>query len=137
MNQFNKSVFISLPVSDLSKSIAFYKAVGLTERMLFPENTGAWLNVSDSFGVILLTHAKWKELTPRLIPDAKKTAQFGLSITTESKRAVDYVVEQGAKAGGTLDPNPVEEFDGMYGRSIEDPDGHILEFKWLNMASMA
>ena len=24
----------------------------------------------------------------------------------------------------------------MYGRSVEDPDGHILEFMWLDMAAM-
>ncbi len=35
-----------------------------------------------------------------------------------------------------LDPNPVENHGFIYGRSIEDPDGHIWEFKWMEMAAM-
>ncbi|OQW55036.1 MAG: hypothetical protein A4S09_17040 [Proteobacteria bacterium SG_bin7] len=136
MSQFKQSVFVSLPVSDLSKSIVFYKSIGLTQKMEFPNNEGAWMELSDTFSVMLITHSKWKEFTPRAIPDARKTAQFGLSITTESKETVTNMIEKGTKAGGKADPNPVEEFDFMFGRSLEDPDGHILEFKWMDMSAM-
>lgn len=137
MSQTQQSVFISLPVSDLSKSIVFYKAIGFKQKMEFPNNGGAWMELSDTFSVMLITHAKWKEFTSRAIPDARKTAQFGLSITTQSRDAVTNRIEQGAKAGGKADPNPVEEFDFMFGRSLEDPDGHILEFKWMDASCIA
>jgi hypothetical protein len=136
MSEFKQSVFISLPVSHLSKSMDFYQSVGFTKKILFPENTGAWLFLTDAFSVVLLPHEKWKEFTDRVIPDAKKSAQFGLSISKESKAAVDKTIDQAVQAGGKADPNPVEEFEFMYGRSVEDPDGHILEFKWMDMSSM-
>ncbi len=34
------------------------------------------------------------------------------------------------------DPNPIEDHGFMYGRSMEDPDGHILEAKWMDMSAM-
>ena len=92
--------------------------------------------LSENFSVMLITHSKWKEFTSRTIPDARKTAQFGLTVTTESKGTVDAIVEKGAMAGGKLDPNPIEDHGFMYGRSLEDPDGHILEFKWMDFSAM-
>ncbi|MBL7671830.1 MAG: hypothetical protein JNM39_15185 [Bdellovibrionaceae bacterium] len=127
---------MSLPISDLAKSIAFYRAIGFTQKMLFPDNSGTWMDLSDTFSVMLMTHAKWKEFTRRIIPDAKKTAQFGLSITKENKNEVDTMLENGTKGGGRSDPNPVEDHGFIYGRSIEDPDWHILEFKWMDMQAM-
>lgn len=132
MTQYKQNIFISLPVTDLAKSIAFYKAIGLTPVENFPNDAGAWMICSETFSVMLITHSKWQEFTARKIPDAKKTAQFGLSITQPSKSVVDSMVEKGAQAGGIADPNPIEEFDFMYGRSVEDPDGHIIEFKWMD-----
>ncbi len=133
MSQFKQTIYVSLPVTDLSKSIAFYQAIGLTQNKKFSDPTGAFMVLSDTFSVVLITHEKWKEFTTRIIPDAKKSAQFGLIVTKESKIAVDSMVEEGARAGGKIDPNPVEDHGFMYGRSIEDPDGHIWEAKWMDM----
>ncbi|MEZ4819827.1 MAG: lactoylglutathione lyase [Bdellovibrionota bacterium] len=133
MKQFRQAVFISLPVTNLSTSIRFYEAIGFQQNSQFPDPEVAWMDLFDAFSVILITHDKWKEFTDRAIPDAKKVAQFGLSITKESKAAVNHTVETASQVGGKLDPNPIEEFECMYGRSIEDPDGHILELKWIDM----
>jgi predicted lactoylglutathione lyase len=136
MSTFKETIFISLPVKDLSKSIAFYEAIGFTQNKQFPDQSVACMILSDTFSVILITHSKWREFTTRIIPDAKKTAQFGLTLTKESKIAVDNMVEKGANAGGMLDPNPIEDYSFMYGRSLEDPDGHIWEAKWMDMSAM-
>ncbi len=129
-------VFISLPVANLPSSISFYQSIGLSLKVAFPDGGGAWMFLSENFSVMLITHSKWKEFTSRTIPDARKTAQFGLTVTTESKGTVDAIVEKGAMAGGKLDPNPIEDHGFMYGRSLEDPDGHILEFKWMDFSAM-
>ncbi len=36
-------------------------------------------------------------------------------------------------AGGTADPAPKQDFGFMYGRSFEDPDGHIWEVMWMDV----
>jgi len=38
-------------------------------------------------------------------------------------------------AGGTADPSPKEEFSFMYGRSFEDPDGHMWAVNWMDLAA--
>lgn len=136
MSQHQQIVFISIPVSDLSKSIHFYQAVGFKQNPSFSDATGACMVWSDTFNLMLITHEKWKEFTTRTIPDARKSAQFALICMLETKAAVDQAVENGAKAGGKADPNPIEDMGFMYGRSLEDPDGHIWEPKWMDMSAM-
>ena len=38
-------------------------------------------------------------------------------------------------AGGAADPTPTQDFGFMYGRSFEDPDGHIWEVMFMDMAA--
>ena len=38
-------------------------------------------------------------------------------------------------AGGKADPNPKQDYGFMYGRSFEDPDGHIWEVMWMDVAA--
>jgi predicted lactoylglutathione lyase len=38
--------------------------------------------------------------------------------------------------GGKADVNPVQDHGFMYGRSFEDPDGHIWETFWMDVSQM-
>ena len=125
---------ISLPVIDVAKSVDFYSAIGFVRNNKFPGDRAAHMVLSDAISVMLISHFMWKEFTTREIPDAKKVAQVGFILSCESKHAVDTMIESGEKAGGTADPNPIEDFEGMYGRGLEDPDGHIWEAKWMSAA---
>lgn len=125
------SIIISLPVSNLARSLAFYKALGFFQNNQFPSDRAAHMILSETISVMLITHSMWKEFTSREIPDAKKVAQVGFILSCESKQAVDTMIQNGEKAGGKADPNPIEDFEGMYGRGLEDPDGHIWEAKWM------
>lgn len=40
-------------------------------------------------------------------------------------------------AGATADPCPTQDYGFMYGRSFEDPDGHIWEVMWMDAAAAA
>lgn len=124
---------ISLPVENLSKSLGFYKAIGFTENTQFTSENSAHMVLSDTISVMLLTREIWQSFTTRDIPDAKKSAQMALILSCENKQAVDLFIENGARSGGKADPNPIEEYGDMYGRSLEDPDGNIWEAKWMDM----
>lgn len=136
MSQYKQMVFVSIPVADLSKSITFYEAIGFKRNPQFSDPSGACMVLSETFYLMLITKNKWKEFTTREIPNAKKSAQFALIVSAESKAAVDKTIESGAKAGGIADPNPVEDYGSMYGRSLEDPDGHIFETKWMDSVAI-
>ena len=48
---------------------------------------------------------------------------------------VDAIVGKAGGAGGTIDPTPTQDYGFMYGRSFEDPDGHIWEVMWMDLAA--
>ena len=128
-----KMIFINLPVADLARSIAFYEAVGATKNEMFSDDTAACMVVSDVIHVMLLTHDKWKGFTHRTIPDAHASAQVLLCLSEDSREAVDAVVAKAGAAGGKADPNATQDYGFMYGRSFEDPDGHVFEPMYMDV----
>ncbi|HEX4192806.1 MAG TPA: VOC family protein, partial [Stellaceae bacterium] len=92
--------------------------------------------LSDTIGVMLLTHAHYGQFTQRPIGDARRESQALLAITVDAKAAVDTIVAQAAAAGGRADPNPQQDHGFMYGQSVEDPDGYVWEVFWMDAAAM-
>jgi len=126
-------IFVNLPVTDLEKSKAFYEAVGAANNPAFTDDTAACMVVEEgSIHVMLLTHEKWATFTSKKIPDAHTTAQVLICVSADSRDAVDGQVDKAVKAGGKADPTPTQDFGFMYGRSFEDPDGHIWEVMWMD-----
>ena len=128
-----KMIFVNLPVTDLKRSMAFYEAVGFTNNPMFTNEMAAAMAWSDEIVVMLLTHDFWKTFTSKTIPDAKDTAQVLLCLSQDSQDAVEGIVGKAVAAGGGADPTPKQDMGFMYGRSFEDPDGHIWENVWMNM----
>ena len=130
-------IFVNLPVTDLDKSKAFYEAIGAANNPAFTDETAACMVVEEgSIHVMLLTHAKWADFTTKTIPDARTHAQVLLCLSADSRDAVDGQVDKAVKAGGKADPTPTQDFGFMYGRSFEDPDGHIWEVMWMDPAAI-
>ena len=126
-------IFVNLPVTDLDKSKAFYEAVGAANNPAFTDETAACMVVEEgSIHVMLLTHEKWASFTSKTIPDAHSTAQVLLCVSADSREAVDGQVDKAVAAGGKADPTPTQDYGFMYGRSFEDPDGHIWEVMWMD-----
>lgn len=132
-----KLIFVNLPVADLGASITFYKAVGATQNMQFSDDTAACMVLSETIHVMLLTHDKYRQFTSKQIPDARTSAQVLICVSEDSREAVDGRVTDATGAGGTADPTPTQDFGFMYGRSFEDPDGHIWEVMWMDPAAVA
>ena len=126
-------IFINLPVTDLARSTAFYEAVGAAKNGQFSDSTASCMVLSDTIHVMLLTHDKFRQFTTKRIADARGTAQVLLCLSTDSRGAVDAMVERAVAAGGAPDPTPMQDHGFMYGRSYEDPDGHIWEVMWMDV----
>lgn len=128
-----KRIFISLPVTDLARSRAFYEALGFVNEPKFSDDSGAAMVWSEAIFVMLLTHAKWQGFTTRPIcPPGSSEVSMALSV--DSRPEVDTLVQAGAAAGGTADANPPEDHGFMYQRTLLDPDGHCLEPFWMDEA---
>ena len=131
-----KMIFVNLPVTDLERSMAFYEAVGFTNNPMFTNDQAAAMAWSDEIVVMLLTHGFWKTFTDKAIPDARATAQVLLCLSQDSREAVDAIVSKAVNAGGRSEPTPNQDMGFMYGRSFEDPDGHIWENVFMDMSAV-
>ena len=131
----SRMIFVNLPVSDLSKSRRFLEALGAVNEPKFTDETAACMTLSESIHVMLLTHEKFRQFTPRPIADANKGSEVLLCISADSRENVDTAVEQAVANGGTADPAPKQDYGVMYGRSVSDPDGHIWEIMWMDPAA--
>ena len=131
-----KMIFVNLPVTDLKRSMAFYEAVGFTNNPMFTNDQAAAMAWSDEIVVMLLTHEFWKTFTDKTLPDARSTAQVLLCLSQDSREAVDAIVGNAVSAGGRSEPTPNQDMGFMYGRSFEDPDGHIWENVFMDMAAV-
>jgi uncharacterized protein len=118
-----KQVFINLPVADPPKSIAFFRALGFSLNPQMSDDTGACIVVSDTIFVMLTTHARFREFTPKAVCDTSKAVEVLLNLSCESREDVDRLVAKALAAGGSTYDKP-EDLGFMYSHSFVDPDGH-------------
>jgi uncharacterized protein len=131
----SRMIFVNLPVGDLARSRRFLEALGAVNEPKFTDETAACMTLSDSIHVMLLTHDKFRQFTPRPIADAHHGSQVLLCLSADSRESVDMAVERAVANGGTADPAPKQDYGVMYGRSVSDPDGHIWEIMWMDPAA--
>ncbi|MCU7892208.1 MAG: VOC family protein [Candidatus Thiodiazotropha sp. (ex Ustalcina ferruginea)] len=115
---------ITLGVGDLSKSLAFYEALGLS-RYPFDSDAVAFFELQGS----------WLALYPReaLAGDAGVSAAgsgfsaFTLAHNVTSREAVERVMEEALAAGAQQVKPAQETFWGGYSGYFADPDGFLWE----------
>ena len=129
-----KMIFVNLPVADLPRAVGFYEAVGAEKNPQFSDDTAACMVFSDVIHVMLLTHDKFRQFTPKRIADAHQASEVLLCISADSRAGVDDITDKAIAAGGR-EPRAAEDHGFMYSRSFEDPDGHIWEPMWMDMAA--
>lgn len=131
-----RMIFVNLPVRDLPRAVAFYEAVGATKNAQFSDDTAACMVISDTIYVMLLTHPKFADFSPRPIADAHAATGMLLALSQDSRAEVDATLARAAAGGGKADPRPAQDLGFMYSRSFEDPDGHVWEPFWMDMAAV-
>lgn len=116
-------IFVNLPVADLPRSMAFFKALGYSHNPQFTDDTAACIVISEEIYVMILTEAKFREFAPKAICDTTKFNEVLLTLSCDSRQAVDDLVAKAVAAGGkTFEPPTDHGF--MYSHSFIDPDGH-------------
>ena len=134
-----KMIFVNLPVADVARSTAFYEAIGGKKDARFSqEGVAASVALSDTIVLMLLCHERFRDFSPRPIADARTSVQVLMSLSEDSREAVDVTVQKAIAAGGKGDPSPVDDYGFMYGRGFEDLDGHVFGVMWMDVnAAMA
>ena len=119
----NKQIFLNIPVVDLPKSISFFEALGYSLNPQFTGDSAACIVINETTFVMLGTHAKFREFTPKAICDTTQAVEFLINLSCESRQEVDDLVAKAVAAGGST-YDKAEDFGFMYTHSFVDPDGH-------------
>lgn len=130
-------MYVSLPVKDLNKTVAFFTALGFTFNAQFSNDRAACMVINEGASyVMLMAESFFSTFTPRPVPDAKTTAAALISLSRPSPEAVDEIVKKAVAAGGRS-PNPPQDHGFMYEHDFEDPDGHLWGVMWMNPSHTA
>ncbi|MDP2384920.1 MAG: VOC family protein [Bacteroidota bacterium] len=124
-------IFVNLHVKDLKKSIDFYGKIGFKNKAQFTDETAACMVLSEEIYVMLLTHEKFKEFTPKDVSDANKTTEVLNALALPSKGEVDALMDKAIAEGGSV-LRPTQDYGFMYSKGFNDPDGHIWEVFWMD-----
>lgn len=127
MNTDPTFIGVHVAVSDIRRSAAFYRLVGLPvpedselgEHAEFELGAGAHLALSTE-RVVRMYDQAWR--TPSAPPAA--ALQFQL----DSRQAVDALFEKLTAAGHTGHLPPFDAFCGSRYAEVDDPDGNIVGF---------
>lgn len=126
-------VFINLPVTNLPKAMSFYTAIGFTNNPQFTDETAACMVLTEEIYVMLLTHAKFSEFITKKIADTVTTASVINSLSVDSLEEMNTMAEKALQAGGK-EPTEPKDYGFMQQRCFEDPDGHLWDVFYMDMA---
>ena len=125
-------IFVNLPVTDLDRAKAFYSAIGFTINPLFTDHNAACVVVEeDHSGFMLLTREYFQTFTDLPIGDPAVSPTVATAVFLDTREAVDKAVAEGIAAGGR-EPRPATDYGFMYQRQLDDPDGNLLEFGYMD-----
>lgn len=116
---------VTLGVQDLSRSIAFYEALGWERCESSIDDEISWFRTADSY----LGLFGWSELAADANLTSPTRGSFGgitLAVCVETPEAVDRAIEEAVAAGGSL-LKPGTELSFGYSGYFADPDGHPWE----------
>ncbi|UYY77047.1 VOC family protein [Sphingomonas sp. R1] len=130
-------VFVNLPVADVPRATAFYEAIGCTMNRQFSGPTASAMVWSGALTFMLLHRDFFRTFTPRAVADATAVTEVLIALPLNDRAAVDALVDTAASSGGSGDLRPVQDMGFMYGRTFTDPDGHVFEPFYMDMAAAA
>lgn len=127
-------IFVNLATDDLERSKAFYTALGGTINPDFTDDNAACIVWSEQNYFMVLRRDYFATFTEKTVADARTTAQAIVALSRESRDDVNATVEAGLAAGGS-EPRDAQDYGFMFSRTLEDPDGNILEFLYMDPAA--
>jgi hypothetical protein len=125
-------MFVNLPVADLERAKAFYTAVGFTINPMFTDHNAACVVVEQDHSYFMIQTREYLQTFTKLtLGDPAVHPTASTVIFLDSRKAVDESVTAGIAAGGT-EPGEPADYGFMYQRGVNDPDGNLIDFGWMD-----
>jgi len=127
----SRKIFVNLPIKDMGRSQAFFRALGFDFNPQFTNEQGACMVISEDIYAMLLVEPFFQTFTKKPVADARKSTEVLVCLSCDSREEVDALVKKALAAGGTA-PNAPQDHGFMYGHGFEDLDGHVWELAWMD-----
>ena len=125
---------LTLGVSDLEKSLAFYRdGLGLPTQGIvgqeFEYGAVTFFNLQNGLMLALWPRTSIARDSGLSVQPPSAT-EFTIGHNVGSKEEVDAVMEQAERAGARIVKAAGDTFWGGYAGYFQDPDGHLWEIAW-------
>jgi predicted lactoylglutathione lyase/ABC-type transporter Mla MlaB component len=134
-NGNGRMMFVNLAVDDLDRSVDFFKELGFTFDLRFTDETATAMVVNDQAVVMLLVRDRFKDFTEKEVADPGVATEAIMAVSATSREDVDAFADKALDIGGAPANEPMD-MGFMYGRSFQDPDGHIWEVVWMDPSAL-
>jgi uncharacterized protein len=128
-------IYVNLPVKNLDQSVAFFTQLGFSFNPQFTNEKATCMIIGEDIFVMLLVEDFFKTFTKKPVADATQTTEVIVALSADSREEVDELVNKAFAAGATA--SHFDQDQGfMYGRSFQDPDGHLWEVMYMDPAAI-
>ena len=129
-----RMIFLNLPVKSAEASRAFFAALGFKHDPRFSSETTTSVVIEENIVLMLLEESRFKDFTTKPIVDANTSNEVLTCFSCSSRAEVDDLYNR-AIAAGARPWMPAQDHGFMYGTSFQDPDGHVWELTWMDVAT--
>lgn len=130
-----RKIFVNLPIRNMERSQAFFRALGFSFNPQFTNEQGACMVIGEDIFIMLLTEPFFQTFTKKPVADANKSTEVLTCLSCDSREEVDELVRKAKAAGGKV-PNAPQDHGFMYSHGFEDLDGHIWELAYMDMSAV-
>jgi catechol 2,3-dioxygenase-like lactoylglutathione lyase family enzyme len=125
---------ITLAVSDLERSLAFYRdGLGLPTQGIvgteFEDGAVVFFNMNDDLMLALYPRTALAK-DAGIAAGPPSASAFSIGHVVGSREAVDAIMQQAGRAGARITDPARDRFWGGYSGYFQDPDGHLWEIAW-------
>lgn len=125
-----RTVYLTLPVTDLARSRSFYAALGFALNPAFSDDASASFQASEALVLMLATHDRFQAISPKPLILPTTGAMSLIALSCDSRAEVDDLATA-ALANGGRELHEAEDLGFMYSRAFEDPDGNGFGPFWM------
>ncbi|MEX2126898.1 MAG: VOC family protein [Xanthobacteraceae bacterium] len=132
---------ITLAVSDLERSLAFYRdGMGLATKGIigqeFEDGAVVFFDMNDDLILALYPTASLSK-DAKIAATRARLGAVSIGHIVNSKEQVDAVMQQAERAGAVVTDPAHDRFWGGYSAYFHDPDDHLWEIAWNPQWSVA
>ncbi len=122
-----QKTWINLSTKNPEKSAEFFEKLGFELKTQFGV-ISAILNANTM--ITLVENSQFKEFAQKEVADTRTTAETVVVLQLDSREAVNRLVDNAISLSARESREPHEN-GPMFGRSFEDPDGHVWEIFFM------